>query len=126
MIGSPFRLVRNAPLSLRPQRRSGIGTDRDEHERVEARGHIGARGAGTLTLQGAAALMGVSYRQAKRLSGRDRAKGAAGLRHSRPLLRHSRPLIVQPHPTGASPKSDSSAIKVAITRFITPYGFIFS
>ena len=37
--------------------------------------------AATLTLRAAAALMGVSYRQAKRLCGRYRKKGAAGLRH---------------------------------------------
>jgi transposase len=37
--------------------------------------------AETLTLGGAATLMAVSYRQAKRLYGRYRAKGAAGLRH---------------------------------------------
>jgi transposase len=37
--------------------------------------------AETLTLRGAAVLMGVSYRQAKRLLGRYRAQGAAGLRH---------------------------------------------
>jgi transposase len=37
--------------------------------------------AETLTLGGAAVLMGVSYRQAKRLLGRYRAQGAAGLRH---------------------------------------------
>jgi transposase len=37
--------------------------------------------AATLTLGAAAALMGVSYRQAKRLVGRYRKKGAAGLRH---------------------------------------------
>lgn len=37
--------------------------------------------AGTLTLGAAADLMGVSYRQAKRLTARFRQKGAAGLRH---------------------------------------------
>jgi transposase len=37
--------------------------------------------AGTLTLGSAATLMGVSYRQAKRLSARYRGQGAAGLRH---------------------------------------------
>jgi transposase len=37
--------------------------------------------AKTLTLGAAAALMGVSYRQAKRLCGRYRKKGGAGLRH---------------------------------------------
>jgi hypothetical protein len=37
--------------------------------------------AGTLTLRSAAELMGVSYRQAKRVYGRYRTKGAAGLRH---------------------------------------------
>lgn len=37
--------------------------------------------AGTLTLGSAATLMDVSYRQAKRLSGRYRAAGAAGLQH---------------------------------------------
>ena len=37
--------------------------------------------AETLTLRSAAALMAVSYRQAKRLYGRYREKGAAGLRH---------------------------------------------
>jgi transposase len=37
--------------------------------------------AETLTLRAAATLMGVSYRQAKRLYGRYRKKGAAGLRH---------------------------------------------
>jgi len=37
--------------------------------------------AETLTLRSAAALMSVSYRQAKRLYGRYRTKGAAGLRH---------------------------------------------
>lgn len=37
--------------------------------------------AKTLTLGAAATLMAVSYRQAKRLSGRYRKKGAAGLRH---------------------------------------------
>jgi transposase len=37
--------------------------------------------AGTLTLQSAACLMEVSYRQAKRLYGRYRAEGAKGLRH---------------------------------------------
>jgi len=37
--------------------------------------------AGTLTLRGAAVLMGLSYRQAKRLVGRYRVQGAAGLRH---------------------------------------------
>src|SRR5688572_10018158 len=42
VIVSPVRLVRNVPLSLRPLRRSWIGTDSDEHERVEARGGIGA------------------------------------------------------------------------------------
>src|SRR5947207_4102144 len=38
--------------------------------------------AETLTLRSAAALMAVSYRQAKRLYQRYRKKGAAGLRHS--------------------------------------------
>ena len=37
--------------------------------------------AGTLTLGAAGELMGVSYRQAKRLCGRYRTKGGAGLRH---------------------------------------------
>ncbi len=37
--------------------------------------------AETLTLRSAAALMGVSYRHAKRLSGRYRTNGGAGLRH---------------------------------------------
>ncbi len=37
--------------------------------------------AGTLSLQSAAALMAVSYRQAKRLYGRYRAEGAKGLQH---------------------------------------------
>jgi transposase len=37
--------------------------------------------AGTLTLGSAATLMGVSYRQAKRLSARYRDQGAAGLQH---------------------------------------------
>jgi transposase len=37
--------------------------------------------AATLTLQAAATLMGVSYRQAKRLAARYRLKGAGGLRH---------------------------------------------
>jgi len=37
--------------------------------------------AGTLSLRSAARLMAVSYRQAKRLSGRYRQGGAAGLRH---------------------------------------------
>jgi transposase len=37
--------------------------------------------AGTLTLKSAAAVMGVSYRQAKRLSGRYRAEGSKGLTH---------------------------------------------
>lgn len=37
--------------------------------------------ADTLSLRSAAALMAVSYRQAKRLYGRYRAKGAVGLRH---------------------------------------------
>jgi len=37
--------------------------------------------AATLTLRSAAELMGVSYRQAKRVYGRYRTKGAAGLRH---------------------------------------------
>ena len=37
--------------------------------------------AATLTLRSAAALMGVSYRQAKRLVRRYRKKGAVGLRH---------------------------------------------
>jgi transposase len=37
--------------------------------------------ARTLTLRAAATLMKVSYRQAKRLAARHRAKGAAGLRH---------------------------------------------
>src|SRR2546422_6127599 len=40
---SPWRLGRNVPLSLRPPRRSWIGTDIDEYERAEARGRIGAR-----------------------------------------------------------------------------------
>ena len=37
--------------------------------------------AGTLSVRGAATLMGVSYRQAKRLYGRYRAEGARGLQH---------------------------------------------
>ena len=37
--------------------------------------------ATTLSLRAAAALMGVSYRQAKRLAGRYGEQGAAGLRH---------------------------------------------
>src|SRR5262245_29446764 len=37
--------------------------------------------AETLSLRAAAALMGVSYRQAKRLWARYRGKGAVGLRH---------------------------------------------
>ena len=46
------------------------------------RGGILARvAAGALTLKSAAALMDVSYRQAKRLYGRYRAAGAKGLRH---------------------------------------------
>lgn len=38
-------------------------------------------GAGTLSLRAAATMLGVSYRQAKRLSGRYRAEGARGLQH---------------------------------------------
>src|SRR5712692_6081639 len=41
---SPCRLRRNVPLNLRPPRRSWIGTDIDEYERVEARGRVGACG----------------------------------------------------------------------------------
>jgi hypothetical protein len=37
--------------------------------------------AGTLTLTSAAAVMAVSYRQAKRLYGRYRVEGATGLQH---------------------------------------------
>src|SRR5438067_723007 len=41
---SPRRLDRNVPLSLRPLRRSWIGTDSDEHERAEARRGVGPSG----------------------------------------------------------------------------------
>jgi transposase len=44
-------------------------------------GVLGRVAAKTLTLGAAATLMAVSYRQAKRLYGRYRKKGAAGLRH---------------------------------------------
>ncbi len=37
--------------------------------------------AGTLSLQSAATVLGVSYRQAKRLLRRYRAEGAKGLQH---------------------------------------------
>src|SRR5436190_21365260 len=46
--------------------------------------------AATLTLQSAATLMGVSYRQAKRLAARYQAKGAAGLRHGNAGRRSNR------------------------------------
>src|ERR1700680_1000355 len=46
-MGAPLGLVRNVPLSLRPLRRSWIGTDSDEYEGAEARGGVGAcRGEG--------------------------------------------------------------------------------
>src|SRR5262245_36970953 len=48
LIVSPFRLVRNVPLSWRPWWRSRIGADSDEWTRVEARGGVGARGGGDL------------------------------------------------------------------------------
>src|SRR5438067_1476629 len=41
---SPRRLDRNVPLSLRPLRRSWIGTDIDEYEGAEARGRVGPCG----------------------------------------------------------------------------------
>src|SRR5713226_8043111 len=44
LIMSPRRLIRNVPLSLRPPRRSWIGTDSDEHEGAEARGRVGTCG----------------------------------------------------------------------------------
>lgn len=46
--------------------------------------------AETLTLRAAATLMDVSYRQAKRLAARHRAKGAAGLRHGNAGRRSNR------------------------------------
>ena len=46
--------------------------------------------AGTLTLQAAATLIGVSYRQAKRLYRRYRTKGAAGMRHGNAGRRSNR------------------------------------
>src|SRR2546422_9253125 len=44
LIMSPRRLSRNVPLSLRPLRRSWIGTDIDEYERAEAWRRVGPRG----------------------------------------------------------------------------------
>src|SRR6267143_204638 len=44
LIMSPRRLSRNVPLSLRPLRRSWIGTDIEEYERAEAWRRVGPRG----------------------------------------------------------------------------------
>jgi len=52
----------------------------DELKRAGVLARVAAE---TLSLRSAAALMAVSYRQAKRLYGRYRTKGAAGLRHGR-------------------------------------------
>src|SRR5215216_6302115 len=41
MIVSPCGLVRNVPLSLRPPRRSWIGTDSNEYEGADARRRTG-------------------------------------------------------------------------------------
>src|SRR6185369_15173837 len=58
-----------------------IGTDSDERTRVEPRGGVGAVKAGSLPLVVAATVLGVSYRQAKRLWRRFKRGGAAALRH---------------------------------------------
>src|SRR6185437_10230599 len=44
----PVGLVRNVPLSLRPLRRSWIGTDSDEYPRIAPRGGVGAGGRGDI------------------------------------------------------------------------------
>ncbi len=49
-----------------------------ELSRVEVMGRVKA---GTLSVQSASTLLGVSYRQAKRLVRRYRAEGAKGLQH---------------------------------------------
>src|SRR6266540_3947540 len=51
LIMPPRGLVRNVPLSLRPLRRSWIGADSDEHERVEAGGGVGAGGGGDVDVE---------------------------------------------------------------------------
>src|SRR5215212_9128379 len=52
MIVSPRGLVRNVPLSLRPPRRSWIGTDSDEYEGADARGRAGPGEGGDVDVAG--------------------------------------------------------------------------
>src|SRR4051794_14623543 len=65
---------------LRPGGR-GVGRTAMSAPELKRAGVLARVVAETLTLGGAAVLMGVSYRQAKRLVARYRAQGAAGLRH---------------------------------------------
>src|SRR5438128_2016402 len=52
MIVSPRGLVRNVPLSLRPPRRSWIGTDSDEYEGTDGRGRTGTGKGGDVDVAG--------------------------------------------------------------------------
>ena len=90
---SPRERNRNVPLSWWPRRRLPIGKDRDECEGTDTVEVLARVKAGALRVKSAAVLLDVSYRQAKRLVRRYRAKGAKGLRHGnagRPS-NHARP-----------------------------------
>src|SRR2546429_7864660 len=72
--------------------------------------------AETLTLRSAAALMTVSYRQAKRLYARYRTKGAAGLRHGR-AGPAAQPTAAAPLPErglAPGPAEDGSAVREGV------------
>src|SRR5712672_2719371 len=61
----------------------GLGRTAMSTQELKWAGVLAGVVAGTLTLDSAATLMGVSHRQAKRLCARYRDQGAAGLRHGR-------------------------------------------
>jgi hypothetical protein len=64
--------------------------------------------AGTLTRRSAAALLDISYRQAKRISRRYRADGAAALRHRTAGQPSNRAIATD---TRAGPRADAGEIQ---------------
>ena len=74
-------LFDNVPLNRLPWWRSKDEEDSDERGGIEARRDHGAGKAGGLKLANAAEMLGIGYRQAKRIWGQYRKRGPDGLQH---------------------------------------------